>query len=301
MEGCKGLQSGRCFALVLFLLMNFTLCIQTQAQVFSLSPEQMRHYTPLNPYDRSPDGRPHVPDVILDSIRALKIDVVEVFDIMRNAGYPNQYEGDWKVVQGEERLVGRAFTIQFMPNRPDVNDVIQSDASGQGIGRLGNQAAIDMLESGDVAVVDLFGKVEGGTFIGDKLAYYIYKTTGTGVVVDGGLFFIEPIEEIGMPAYYRGEHPQSLVNTMITGINSPIRIGKATVMPGDVVIGDRDGVVFVPPHLLPEILETVKMRRKRDVWMKKQFDLKKYKSSEIYGRPRDSVLRKEFEEFMKKE
>lgn len=269
------------------------------AQVHSLSPEQMKHYTPQNPFDRSEDGRPRVPDAILDTIRAMEIDVVEVFDLLRNQGYPNQYEGDWKVLSPGQRLVGRAFTIQFMPTRPDINDVVQKDAEEKGIGRLRNQTAIDMLESGDVAVVDLFGKIEGGTFIGDKLAYYIHKTTGTGVVIDGGLFFIDPIEKIGMPAYYRGSHPQSLTNAMITGVNTPIRIGKATVMPGDIVLGDRDGVLFIPPHLLLDVIKTVKEKRKRDIWMKKQFDLKKYKSSEIYGRPRDSILLKDLENFLK--
>src|SRR5881227_2777351 len=103
-----------------------------------------------------------------------------------------------------------------------------------------NQTVIDMLGPNDVIVVDLFGKADGGTFVGDKLAYYIWKTTGAGMVVDGGMFWLGKIIPTGMPAYYRGTGPDALGNVMITGINIPIRIGTATVMPGDVVLGDEE-------------------------------------------------------------
>ncbi len=102
-----------------------------------------------------------------------------------------------------------------------------------------------------------------------------------------------------MPAYYRGTHPSSLTNVMLTGVNVPIRIGNAIVMPGDIVLGDRDGVLFIPPHLVEEIIESARTQRLRDEWVKKKFDTGKYKSGEIYGRPTDPVLLKEFEEFIK--
>jgi 4-hydroxy-4-methyl-2-oxoglutarate aldolase len=152
-----------------------------------------------------------------------------------------------------------------------------------------------MLQQGDVPVVDLYGKVEGGTFVGDKLAYYIQKTTGTGVVIDGGLFYLRRMAQTGMPAYYRGAHPGALSNAMVSGINVPIRIGSVTVMPGDIVLGDRDGVLFIPPHLAQAVIDSTRQQRRRDAWVKGKFDTGKYKSSEIYGRPRDPELLKEFE------
>lgn len=288
-------------------LLPATLCLMVamgglhrtaNAQIHHLSPEQMAHYTPNNPFDRLKDGRPHVPDALLDTIRNMELTIVEVYALLRDKGYPNQYEGDWKVLQPGKKLVGRAFTVQFMPTRADLNEVIQRDAEEKGWGRLRNQTTIDMLESGDVAVVDLYGKVEEGTFVGDKLAYYINKTTGTGIVIDGGLFFVESIEKTGMPAYYRGTHPESLRNSMITGVNVPIRVGRATVMPGDVVLGDRDGLLFIPPHLVEEVVAAAKAKRIRDAWSIKQFDTGKYKSSEIYGRPQDPELIKDLEQYM---
>jgi 4-hydroxy-4-methyl-2-oxoglutarate aldolase len=269
------------------------------AQVQSLTPADMARFTPQNPYDRFPDGRPKVPDALVETIREMGLEVEEAWGLLRQKGYTNQYEANWKVLLPEKRLVGRAFTVQFMPTRPNVAEAAQKLAEEKGIGRLRNQTAIDLLQSGDVAVVDLFGKVEGGTFVGDKLAYYVNKTTGTGLVVDGALFYLSRIQKTGMPAYYRGTHPGSLTNVMLSGINVPVRIVDAIVMPGDIVLGDRDGILFIPPQLVEEVIESARTQRLRDAWVKSKFDTGKYKSGEIYGRPTDPALLKEFEEFVK--
>jgi 4-hydroxy-4-methyl-2-oxoglutarate aldolase len=270
------------------------------AQIQKLTPEQLTRYTPLNPYERFPDGRPKVPDTLVNTIREMGIEVEEAWGVLRGKGFTNQYEANWKVLVPEKRLVGRAFTVQFMPTRPDLADAAQKEADERGFGRLRNQTAIDLLQSGDVAVVDLFGKVEGGTFVGDKLAYYINKTTGTGLVVDGALFYLSRIQKTGMPAYYRGTHPGALTEVILTGVNVPVRIGDAIVMPGDIVLGDREGILFIPPQFVEEVIESARTQRLRDAWVKGKFDTGKYKSGEIYGRPRDPELLKEMEEFMKK-
>ncbi len=281
------------------LAMTAALTADLVGQVQNLTPAEMARYTPQNPYDRFSDGRPKVPDTLVETIREMGLEVEEAWGLLRQKGYTNQYEANWQVLLPEKRLVGRAFTVQFMPTRPDLADAVQKEATEKGLGQLRNQTAIDMLQSGDVVVVDLFGKVEGGTFVGDKLAYYVQKTTGTGLVVDGALFYLSRIQKTGMPAYYRGTHPGSLTNVMLTGVNVPIRIGDAIVMPGDIVLGDRDGILFIPPQLVEEVIESARTQRLRDEWVKKKFDTGKYKSGEIYGRPTDPTLLKEFEEFIK--
>ena len=268
-------------------------------QVFRLSKEQMAQFTAENPYGRFPDGRPKVPDEVIEKIKKLDLDIEEAWGLLRQKGFPNQYDGDWKVLRPDKKLVGRAFTVQFMPARADVASGINKDAEARGLRGMRNQTAIDMLEAGDVAVVDLYGKIEGGTFVGDKLAYYVQKTTGTGLIVDGALFYLNRLAATGMPAYYRGTHPGALSNAMLTGINIPVRIGEATVMPGDIVLGDRDGVLFIPPQMVRAILDSVVTQRARDEWVKGKFDTGKYKSGEIYGTPRDPELKKEFDEFIK--
>jgi regulator of RNase E activity RraA len=256
----------------------------------------MIEYTAKSPYERFADGRPKVPDALLERVRGILIE--EGFGLVRNKGFPNQYEGNWKVLQPGKKLVGRAFTVQFMPLRADVAETMEAKAKAQGLGRLRNQTAIDLLQPGDVAVVDLFGKTEGGTFVGDKLAYYVWKTTGTGLVVDGAIFYLTNILKTGMPAYYRGTHPTALSNVMLTGINVPVRVGNVTVMPGDVVLGDGEGLFFIPPHLVADVVDAAETQQYRDEWIRKKFDEGKYKSSQIYGRPSDPALAKELDEYI---
>jgi regulator of RNase E activity RraA len=292
-------------------------CAQAQ---WVLTKEQMIAYTAKNPYERFQDGRPKVPDNLLEKVKGLVIE--EAWGAVRsgcsaaggggrrgaggaqsaNAGpgcFPNQFAGDWKILNPGKKLVGRAFTVQFMPTRADVADGMQAEAEKRGLGRLRNQTVIDMLQPGDVIVVDLFGKIDGGTFVGDKLAYYIWKTTGTGMIVDGAMFWLGKIIPTGMPAYFRGTAPDALSNVMLTGINVPVRIGSATVMPGDVVLGDEEGVLFIPPHLVQPALDAAAGTMARDEWIKRKMDTRQYKSSDLYGTPRDPALRKELEDYIK--
>jgi regulator of RNase E activity RraA len=268
------------------------------AQTLGPRPESLARYTAPSTYDRFPDGRPRVPDALLQTLREMQVEVEEAYGVVRQRGYMNQYEDDWRVLLPDQRLIGRAFTVQFVPARPDLAEGLQQEATESGIGRLQNQAAIDLLQKDDVPVVDLFGKVEGGTFVGDKLAHYVQKVTGTGLVVNGGLFYLRRLEQAGMPAYYRGAHPGSLSNVLLSGVNVPVRIGDAMVMPGDIVLGDRDGILFIPPHLVEEVIAAVRTQRLRDQWIKSKFDSGQFKSRDIYYQPSDPALLKELQDFL---
>ena len=270
-----------------------------QAQVFTLTKEQLVELSAQNPFERFPDGRPKVPDDLIERARGLSAE--DVWAVLPRKGFPNQYEDGFQILHPGTKLVGRAFTVQFMPMRPDVDEPMQSKARAAGLGRLSNQFAIDQLQPGDVLVVDLYGKKEGGTIVGDNLFYYIMKATkGAGIVLDGSVRDLEGIAGMPMPAYFRHVHPTPIGNVMLTGINIPVRIGNVTVMPGDLVFGDREGVYFVPPALVTEILDRADETHIHDEWTKKKFDEGRYKSGEIYGSPRDPELKKEYEEYLKK-
>jgi 4-hydroxy-4-methyl-2-oxoglutarate aldolase len=271
--------------------------IVAQAQIFTLSRDQMVEYTAKNPFERFADGRPKVPDALLEKFKGMSVE--EVWSVLDRVGYKNQYEGHWKILHPEKKLIGRALTAQFMPFRADVNEVLEGKAKAGG-GRNNNQHVIDMLGPGDVIVVDLFGKEEGGTFVGDNLATYVYEVTHTGMVVDGSVRDLEGIFPIQMAAYFRGVHPTPIGDVMLTGINVPIRIGGATVLPGDVVFGDREGVYFVPPHLVEQIVKNADEVHIHDEWTQMMMKTGKYKSSEIYPSPKDPELKKQYEEFKKK-
>src|SRR5438309_11637286 len=208
----------------------FLCALAANAQVFTFTKDQMVKYTSKNPFERFPDGRPKVPDSLLEKVKGLSIE--EIWSVLPGEHYPNQFEGNWQILHPGKKLVGRVVTAQFMPMRPDVGDPIAADAAAKGYHGTSNQWVIDQLQPGDVVVVDLFGKLEGGTFVGDNLATAIFAATGNGMVIDGGIRDLEGIFPIDMAAYFRGVHPSAIANVMLTGLNVPIRIGNATVMPG---------------------------------------------------------------------
>lgn len=271
---------------------------QARAQVFSLTKEELIQFTARNPFDRFPDGRPRIPDAMIERARGLSME--EILTIGAQ-GYRNQYVDGWQVLHPGQKLVGRAFTVQFLPARPDLDRTAAANAKARGLETFNNQAVIDMLQPGDVIVVDLFGKKEQGTFVGDNLFYYIMKATkGGGLVVDGSIRDLEGIAAMDMPAYFRRADPSAIGNVTLAGWNIPIRIGGATVMPGDLVVGDREGVYFVPPELVEGMLDRADETHIHDEWTRMKFNGGKYKSSEIYGTPRDPQLKKEYDEYLKK-
>ncbi len=279
-----------------FLLASTCAC----AQLSTFPKQEMMDYTAKNPFDRFPDGRPKVPDAMIERARDLSSE--EVWSGLEQVeGFKNQYADGFQVLHPGNTMVGRAFTVQFMPLRTDVDEVAKAKAKQRGLPNLFNQTAIDMLQPGDVLVVDLFGKKVDGTIVGDNLFYYVMKATnGGGLVVDGSIRDLDGIAKIDMPAYYRSADPTPIGNVMLTGINVPIRIGGVTVMPGDLVVGDREGVYFIPPQLVKEVLDHADETHIHDEWTKKKFDEGKYKSAEIYGSPKDPKLQQEYREYLKK-
>ena len=287
------------------------------AQLWTWTREQMIEYTPTWAGDRFADGRPKVSDGLLERARGLSSEelVINWADGAAPAGKGGaaegagggrgnpygQYAGGWQVLHPSKKMVGRAVTMAFMPARPDLDAVVNDKARAKGIDHLRNQTVIDMLQPGDVLVVDIYGKQEGGTIVGDNLFHYIMRATkGGGLVVDGSIRDLEGISEIDMPAYFRSVHPSYINGVTVAAVNVPIRIGDVTVMPGDVVIGDPEGVSFVPPQLIQGIVDRADTTHIHDEWTKKKFDEGKYKSSDIYGSPHDPALIKEYQEYLAK-
>lgn len=234
--------------------------------------------------------------------KAMDLSAEEVWAVLPGKGFTHQFDGNWNVMHPEKKLVGRVVTMQFMPVRADVKKVLDAQAKEKGVERIApHQRVIDALQPGDVLVVDLFGKVEGGTIVGDNLATAVFAASRTGLIVDGSVRDLEGIYPIGMPVYTRGSHP-SAINyqaVMLTGVNVPVRIGNTTVMPGDIAFGDREGVYFIPPQHLKEILDKADVTHIHDEWTKMKLMTGKYKSSDVYPSPRDPALKKEYEEYLK--
>jgi regulator of RNase E activity RraA len=275
------------------------LAATVHAQLFKLTREQLVEITADNPFERFPDGRPKIPDELIERARGLSAE--EVWAVLPGKNYRNQWADGFQVLHPGTKLAGRAFTAQFMPTRPDIMGALTANATKAGIQSYTHQYAIDQLQPGDVFVADLFGKGAEGTVVGDNLFYYIMKATKSGgLVVDGSVRDLEGLATMPMPAYFRHAHPTPVREVMLTGFNIPVRIGEATVNPGDLVFGDREGVYFIPPSLVQAVLDRADETHIHDEWTKKMFDTGKYKSQEIYGTPRDPALRKEYEAYLAK-
>lgn len=279
-------------------LLLLAAAIMLPAQLFTFTREQMLHYTAQNPFDRFPDGRPKAPDAVLARVKAMSVE--EAWGVLRNRGYQHQYAGGFRILHPGQKLVGRAFTAQYLPLRPDLGDVIDADAKAKGLARGVNQRVIDQLQLNDVPVVDLMGAAPGQNFGGDNLQAAVWGATRTGAVVHGTIRDLEGIHELPSQIYFRDAHPSAVTGVTLVGVNIPVQVGGAVVMPGDIVLGDRTGVVFIPPHLVEEILQDAEKVQIKDEWTKNKFLTGKYKASELYGGPLSPELQKEYDAYVKK-
>jgi regulator of RNase E activity RraA len=217
--------------------------------------------------ERFEDGRPKIPDAIIE--RAKKIGIEEAWQVLYNEGYKNQFEGNWKMVHDNVPVVGRVVTARYSPTRPDIEALIKE--RGKNEGRTGNTNAwpIQVLQKGDVYVAEAFGKIAQGTLIGDNLGASIFNKTGNGVIFDGAARDLSGLAQIkGFNAYVRDFHPSFLEEVVLIGLNSPIRIGAAVVLPGDLVLSEREGVLFIPAHMAEKVVATAEFIAVRDRFSK---------------------------------
>jgi regulator of RNase E activity RraA len=227
-------------------------------QVYTWTPKQMSKYTAQNPYERFPGGRPKVPDDLLAEVKAL---TAEDLAFPRN-GYQSQFVDTLLNLHPDKKLVARSVTLLLAPLRADAGDVIQADWRARGNQRpIDHDTALDTLGPNDMIVIDAFRSIPVGGIIGDNLAYYISQKTGTGLVIDGPIRDLDGISD--MPGFFVGLEPSFIHGTMAMGIDIPVRIGATMVMPGDVVPGDRTGIVFIPPHLVEGVVDAAAAKPKQ--------------------------------------
>jgi regulator of RNase E activity RraA len=242
--------------------------------------EELVYLTATWKGDRFADGRPKVSDQLIE--RAKKIGIEEAWQILNNEGYKNQFEGNWKMVHEDVPVVGRAVTARFIPSRPDLEQQIK--ARGKEEGRKGNTNAwpIEILQPGDVYVAEAFGKIAQGTLIGDNLGTSIFNKTGTGVIFDGSARDLSGLARIpGFNAFVRDFHPSFLEEVVLAGLNVPIRIGSAIVMPGDLVISEREGVLFIPAHMAEMVVAMAEFISVRDRFSKDMLKSGRFNAGQI--------------------
>ena len=268
-----------------------------QAQPGVLTKEQLIEYTPDWKGERFADGRPKVPDTILDRMKSVTLE--EAWAVVTGAGFSHQYEDHWVSIHPGQVLVGRALTSQWLPGRPDILRVIEDKGRQQG--RVGGTNAwpVDMLQPRDVYVSDHFGLKENGASVGDNVGSAIYAKSGNGIVYDGAVRDINGLREMEQftsfvrsydPSHHIGNASAGArLNSTMIGINIPIRIGGAFVMPGDVVLGRDGGVIFIPPQLAEQVVRSSEITRLRDEFGHARLRARVYTAGQIDGRWTDAI------------
>jgi regulator of RNase E activity RraA len=239
------------------------ICSITNTRAQTMPKEELIFLTSEWKGDRFPDGRPKIPDDVIR--RAKNITIEDAWTVLRNDGYVCQYDGNWKMIHADVTIAGRALTAMFMPTRPDVEKNIKDRGAKQG--RSGNTNAwpIDVLSKGDVYVADGFGKINEGTLMGDNLGNSIYAKSGTGVIFDAAARDLDGLMKIeGFNAFVRDWHPSFLQDVVLMGLNTPVRIGQALVLPGDLVLAKKSGVIFIPAHMAEKVVITAEFIMLRD-------------------------------------
>jgi regulator of RNase E activity RraA len=253
------------------------------------TPGDVIKYTPDWHGQRLADGRPRIPDDILDRMKTVTLE--EAWAVLQQNGFLHQYEDGWLSIHPDKVLVGRALTATWMPGRPDVQKLIENDpANAQRVGGM-NAWPVDMLEKRDVYVADHFGLKEAGPSIGDNVGNAIYARSGNGIVYDGAVRDINGLEELdNFVAFVRSYDPSHhygslksgrLLNSTMVGINCPTRIGHVMVMPGDVVLGRNGGVIFIPPQLAEQVVKTSEATHLRDLFGHQRLQEGKYTAGQI--------------------
>ena len=265
------------------LFLAFALCsFISNAQRVRSTPEYIKAITSDWKGERFPDGRPKVSDNIL--LRLKNIGIEDAWGVLRNKGYQNQYEGNWIIINPDSTMTGRVVTAQYMPLRPDFQKQIREQGLSENRSAKGatNSWPIDVLVEGDIYVADSYGKVEGGTLIGDNLGNSIYAKSKRGVIFYGSVRDQEGISEIkGFNGWVKSVDPSYIDQMMLTAINSPIRIGHVTVLPGDVVLAKKYGTIFIPAHLAEEVVMTSELTGLRNQFGHQRLREGKYKPGEI--------------------
>jgi regulator of RNase E activity RraA len=256
------------------------ICLPYAVKAQTISKEELIFLTSEWKGERFKDGRPKISDDLIK--RAKNIGIEEAWTVLKNEGYNNQFEGNWKMVHDDVPVIGRAVTAMFLPTRPDIEKNLKERGKMQG--RKGNTNAwpIDVLTKGDVYVADGFGKIKGGTLIGDNLGNSIYNKSGNGVIFNGSARDLQGLSKIaGFNAFVRDFDPSYLEEMVLMGLNTPIRIGQAVVLPGDLVISEKEGVLFIPAHLAEKVVATAEFIALRDKFGQAMLKSGTYTTGEI--------------------
>lgn len=275
------------------ILCGFLMFETGNAQSQLVPEDQVIFYTLEWEGERDEYGRPLVSDQVLERMKYVGLE--EAWGTIRGSDYHDKFEGNWDVLYPEKVMVGRALTATYMPQSPELDERMHEIGREADLGGGMNQYPIYMLEQGDVYVADGFGKIVDGTLIGDNLAQGIYSASGNGPILYGGARDMGGVKDIeGFNTWVKGWDPSYIQNMTLMSINAPTRIGRAIVLPGDVVLATETGVLFIPPHLAERVLLNSEVGRMVDTFRKQRIEEGVYTLNQTYGTDWTDTMNEDF-------
>ena len=222
-----------------------------------------------------------VTEAQLERLRELPLEAV--WGALQGRRYVRSFEGGFQLTVPNAKLVGRAVTMRYLPVRPDLMEAVQTLAKEGDWDYQYNVRAGEDLKPGDVVVVELGGMVDRATFLGDVTGLGMRAAGALGAIVDGGIRDLsEFIPMKDFPIYYRGAHASAMADQVGVEWNGPIRIGGITVLPGDIIVADAEGVQVVPPNLVTEVIAAAEDTVYTENFKREMMATKKYRSRDIY-------------------
>ena len=244
------------------------------------------------------DKRVRVTDEQLAQLKTMQIE--NLWGAVQNKGYKNCFISHLKLTQPGLQMAGRALTMRYLPVRPDLDEGVQQLAKeGNWDFRFNTRAGEDA-KAGDVVVVELGGQVDRATFMGTMTGLAIKLQKTNGIVVDGGIRDLSGFKEFkDFPVFYAGAHASAMADQVGVEWNTPVRIGQVTVMPGDVIVGDEEGLLVFPPQITAEVIKAAEAQTFVEEFKAEKMNEGKHPTREIYPKL-SPALEKEFEEWKMK-
>lgn len=221
-----------------------------------------------------------------------------VWASVRELGYTNAHMSGLQSTRPNERLVGRALTMRYLPRRPDLVEAMQTLAKEGDWAVAYNVRAGEEARAGDVLVVDLGGGIPDGIFFGDISALAAQVNGARGAVLYGSTRDLTELREMaGFPVLAVGFDPRPATQIGVDW-NVPVRVGGATVLPGDAVVADDEAVVFFPPSIADEVIARAARIVEQENYERDLVRKKQHRFRDVY--PLNPELRKQFEEERKR-
>ena len=237
--------------------------------------------------------RPTRPDVSDEDLAELATYQIE--NIWGGLGdYQENYVRGFVHTQDGTRIVGRALTMRALPPRPDLRRAVDALAAegnwdSRGYVRAGEEGRV-----GDIVVAER-GGFDGDIFFGDMTALGMKLRGIKGVIIEGATRDQNELngEEFeGFPVYARYFDPRG-PEWLGVSWNVPVRVGTATVLPGDIVVAEAEAVLFFPPEILPQVLQAARDRQALENYERELMNSKQYRIRDVY--PLSPTLREEYE------